>query len=229
MTSSGTYGFSPAASNLTLSAFARIGIRRTEITAQHMADAEQEANLTQVEMGNRLPNLFSKETYTQVLTESTATYTLPSRLLAFQSAYLTTTSGGVSTDRLIWGFSAFEYSAIPNKTQEGPPTAFYLNTIVPPEITFWPVPDGNATYTFKCIMLRQFQDASLVSGYTVDVAYRALDAWVAKLAHRLARIYAPDKEAIRKADADEAWAVFATTDQERVPMYISINTGNYYQ
>jgi hypothetical protein len=93
------YAYNPAASNLTLSAFARIGIRRTEITAQHMVDAEQEANLAQVDMGNRLPNLFSKETYTQALTESTATYTLPSRLLAFQSAYITTTSGGVSTGR----------------------------------------------------------------------------------------------------------------------------------
>jgi Trk K+ transport system NAD-binding subunit len=52
---------------------------------------------------------------------------------------------------------------------------------------------------------------------------------VAKLAHRLARIYAPDKEMLRKADADEAWAVFATTDQEAVPIYFSMNTGGYYR
>ena len=228
MATTSTYAFNPAASNLTLSAFARIGIRRTEITAQHMADAEQESNLIQVEISNRLPNLFANELYTQALTASTATYTLPSRMLAFQAAYLTTTSGGVSTDRLIFPFSAYEYAAIADKTQEGPPTTYYLNTIVPPEITFWPVPDDNATYTFKARILRQLQDASLRNGYTADVPYRCLDTWVAKLAHRLARIYAPDKEQLRKADADEAWAVFATTDQEQVPLYINPYTASYF-
>lgn len=232
MSTTSLYSFNPAASNLTLAAFSRIGIRRTEITAQHMADAEQESNLVQVEMGNRLPNLFSKETYSQVLTEGTATYTLPSRLLAFQVAWISTSydGGTTSTDRTILPYSGYDYGALPNKTQQGPPTAYYLNTIVPPEITFWPVPDGNALYTFQCYMFRQFQDASLKSGYTIDVAYRALDAWVAKLAHRLARIYARDLEMIRKQDAEEAWAVFATTDQEQVPLYLN-QTGmaNYFQ
>lgn len=193
-----------------------------------MADAEQESNLIQVEISNRLPNLFANELYSQALTAGTATYVLPSRLLAFQAAYITTTSGGVSTDRLVFPYSAFEYAAIADKTQEGSPTSYYLNTIVPPEITFWPVPDDSATYTFKARILRQLQDASLRSGYTVDVPYRCLDTWVAKLAHRLARIYAPDKEAIRKADADEAWAVFATTDQEAVPTYLNLSTGSYF-
>lgn len=228
MSTTGLYTFNPAASSLTLQAFARCGIRRTEVTAQHMADADSESNLVQVELSNRLPNLFAVEDYSQVLTSGVRTYTLPSRLLAFQSTYLTTSTAGVDQDRLIFGYSAYEYSAIADKGQQGPPTTFYLNTIVPPQITFWPVPDDNSTYTFKAKMLRQFQDASLKSGATLDVPYRALDVWVAKLAHRLARIYAPDKEAMRKADADEAWAVFATTDQEAVPTYINCQIGGYY-
>ena len=228
MTTTSLYNFNPAASDLMLAAFERVGLRGPELTAQHLATAFRESNLVQVELGNRLPNLFAKETYTQALTESTATYTLPSRMLAFQAAWITTTSGGVSTDRLIFPYSAFEYAAIADKTQEGSPTSYYLNTVVPPEITFWPVPDGTATYTFKCYMLRQFQDVSLKSGYTVDVAYRALDVWVAKLAHRLARTYAQPLEAMRKADAEEAWAVFATTDQEQVPIYLNAAIGRYY-
>lgn len=193
-----------------------------------MADAAQESNLIQVELANRLPNLFAKEDYSQVLTEGVATYTLPSRFLAFQAAWLTTTSAGVDVDRLVFPYSAFEYAAIGNKEDEGPPTSYYLSTVVPPQITFWPVPDGNATYTFKAFILRQFQDASLKLGYTLDVPYRALDTWVAKLAHRLSRIYAPDKEVLRKQDADEAWAVFATTDQEQVPLLIQPSMVNYY-
>ena len=220
MTTTSTYAFNPAGSNLTLSAFARIGIRRTEITAQHMADADVEANLTQVEISNRIPNLWAKELYTQALTEGTATYTLPSRLVALQTAYITTTSGGVSRDQLIFPYGVIEYDAISDKTQEGPPTAYWLDTVVPPTITFWPVPDGNATYTFKSHLLRQLQDFSLASGYTVDLPYRWLDVLVAKLAYRLARIYAPDKEAARKIDAEEAWVIAATTDKEQVPTYL---------
>lgn len=228
MTTTATYAWNPAGSNLTLSAFARIGIRRTEITAQHMADALNEANLAQVEISNRIPNLWSKELYTQALTAGTATYTLPSRLVALQTAYVTTTSGGVSTDRLIFPYGVMEYDAIADKTAEGPPTAYWLNTIVPPEITFWPVPDDSATYTFKSHLLRQLQDFSLVSGTTSDVPYRWLDVLVAKLAHRLARIYARELEAQRRADAEEAWTYAATTDKEQVPGYILPSLNSYW-
>lgn len=229
MTTTSTYAFNPAASDLSLAAFERIGIRGPEITAQHMASAVRESNLVQVELSNRLPNLFAKETYSFGLSSGTATYELPSRLLAFQAAWLSTDYGsGTATDRLIYPYSAYEYAAIADKTQEGPPTSYYLNTVVPPQITFWPTPDDSATYTFRCYMLRQFQDASLKSGYTVDVAYRAIDTWVAKLAHRLARIYAVPLEAQRRQDAEEAWAVFATTDQEQVPIYIQAQISTYY-
>lgn len=229
MATTGTYAYNPAASNLTLSAFARIGIRRTEITAQHMADAEQEANLTQVEISNRVPNLWANELYTQTLTAGTATYVLPPRLVAFQAAYMTTTTGGVSTDRLIFPYSALEYAAIPDKTSQGQPTTYYLNTLIIPEISFWPVPDANATYTFKARLLRQIQDASLISGASVDMPYRWLDVFVAKLAHRLARIYAQPLEAQRKQDAEEAWAVAATTDQEDVPIYLLPAMSGYWR
>lgn len=212
-----------------LTAFGRIGIRRTEITAQHLADAENEANLVQVTLANRQPNLWTDELYTQVLTESTATYTLSARLIAIQAAYLTTTSGGVSTDRLIWPYSTFEYAALPDKTQEGPPTAYWYNRLATPEISLWPVPDGDATYTLKLRVCRQIQDVGLSSGTTLDLPYRWLDVFVADLAHRLSRIYAQPLEAARKADSVEAWANAATEDQERVPMYISMNIGGYYR
>lgn len=229
MTATGTYAFQPATSNLVLQAYARIGIRRTEIVAQHMMDAYNECNLAQVELSNRLPNLWLDELYTQVLTAGTATYTLSPHLVAFQAPYITTTSGGVSTDRLIFGYSTFEYAAIPDKTQQAPPTSYWLNMQTTPEITFWPVPDDNATYTFKVRQLRQIQDASLAGGTTPDIPYRWLDVYVAKLAHRFARIYAPQIEDKREMDAEKAWAIAATTDKEQVPGYL-VPTGllNYY-
>lgn len=50
MALSSTYGFNPNLGEVTLAAFARIGVRRPEITQQHMADAKFEANLLQSDM-----------------------------------------------------------------------------------------------------------------------------------------------------------------------------------
>jgi hypothetical protein len=193
-----------------------------------MADADQESNLVQVEISNKIPNLFANELYSQVLTSGTATYTLPSRLVAFQAAYLSTTSGGVTVDRLLFPLSAYEYASLGSKNTSGPPTSYYLNTVVPPQITMYPVPDDGATYTFKARMLRQLQDASLVSGSTLDLPYRWLDVWVAKLAHRLSRIYARELEQQRRADAEEAWTIAATTDKEQVPIYFNAAISRYF-
>jgi len=80
--------------------------------------------------------------------------------VAFQAAFISTTSGGVSTDRLIFPLSVFEYSAIADKTQVGPPTSFWLNMQATPQITFWPVPDNAATYVFKARQLRPQQEGA---------------------------------------------------------------------
>lgn len=237
MASSGTYAFGPAASNLTLTAFGRCLIRRTEITAQHLADADSEANLLQVEWSSRQPNLWTSELYTQALTASDGDYDLPARMVAIQAAYITTTSGGVSTDQIIWPLSTFEYSSIPDKTQEGVPTSYWYNRTITPSIKLWPVPDGNATYTLKLRILHQIQDASLVSGVTLDLPYRWLDAWVTGLAARLADIY-PDALIKSKgpnaitdmwAKAERSWGIAATEDQERVPQYLNCSTAQYFQ
>ena len=221
MTTSGTYAFNPPTANLGLQAFARIGIRRTELTAMHLMDLYNEANLVQVELSNRIPNLWLDEMHEFELEEGTATYDLPQRLVAFQAPVISIDSGSTTIDRLIMPYSTYEYAAIPNKEEEGPPTCYWLNMLETPEITFWPVPDDAATYTFKVRMLRQIQDAVLINGTTTDVPYRWLDVYVAKLAHRMSRVYARDLEQARKQDAEEAWTYAATTDKEAVPTYIT--------
>lgn len=230
MASTGTYSFGPAASNLTLTAFSRIKIRRAEITSQHMADADTEANLLQVEMGNRVPNLWRQEIYSISLTESDADYDLPARMVGIRDAYLTTTSGGVSTDRVVWPLSAAEYDAQPNKTLEAPPQSYYVQKSITPTITLWPVPDGAATYTLKLRLMTQIQDVSQKSGTTLDMPYRWLDVYVAGLAYRLSRIYATELEAVREKDFEKAWANAATLDvEDNTAVYISPSFGGYWR
>ena len=78
-------------------------------------------------------------------------------------------------------------------------------------------------------MLRQIQDAVLINGTNVDVPYRWLDVYVAKLAHRMSRIYARDLEQVRKMDAEEAWVYAATTDKEAVPLYVMPQTDHVWR
>ena len=234
MATSNTYNFATsAASGLTLVAFGRIGIRRTEITAQHLADAASEANLLQVAISNQQPNLWKSAVYPITLTAGTNNYNLPTNMIAIQDIYLNVTpSGGssaTSTDRLLFPLSLFEWDAQPNKTTQAPPTTYVIfKTIPTPTVTFWQTPDSSATYTAYVRYLSQVQDASQISGASLELPYTYLDVYVAGLAHRLSRTYAPDKEIMRKQDYLEALAAAQNTDtQDSVCLYIQPSFDGY--
>lgn len=228
MTTSGTYTFDPGIGDLVLAAFGRIGLRRTELTIQHLTDASTEANLVQVELANKEPNLWKSELYTVSLSQGTSSYSLPARMISPMAVFLTTTQSGVSTDRIMTPISTYEYAAIPDKTVQSPPTVFWYNRQTSPIVVVWPVPDGAATYTLNLRILSQMQDTKLSNGTTLDVPYRWVDCFVAKLAHRLARIYAPQIEDKRAADAERAWEIAAKEDIEYTPMFIYPTLSQYY-
>lgn len=230
MASSGTYAFQPSIGEMAINAFNRIQIRRTEISTQHLADAANEANFVQVEFSNRLPNLWLAETYTVSLTQGTASYTLPARLISPMAVYLTTTqTGGTAYDRIIAPLSTYEYAALPNKTEQGAPTSFWFNRETQPIVYLWPVPDGNAQYSLNLRIISQPEDAKLPNGITAEIPYRWLDAFVAALAARLAVIYKPELEAKRQADAERAWQIAATEDTENVAMFVIPGLNSYFR
>lgn len=230
MTATGTYNFNPAISSLTMSAFARIQIRRSEITAEHLADAEIEGNLAQVAMGNRQPLLWRQEIIEIPLLINTVEYALPSRMIAVRDAYQSTTVNGVTTDNVLWPLSPSEYDAIPNKTLAAPTQTYLITKLVSPTMKVWPVAPATGTYTMKLRILSQIQDASIRNGVTLDMPYRAIDVFVASLAHRLARNWKPELEAVRLADYEKAWSEFTTSDvEDGVPLYVSPAFGGYYR
>lgn len=202
-----------------------------------MDDATNEANLVNVEFTNRQPNLWTDELYTQALTASTATYTLPARMVAIQAAYLTVGTGSSSNDQILWPISTFDYAAIPQKTQESVPTSYWYNRQITPQITLWPVPNSDSTYTLNLRILHQVQDVVLQNGTTLDLPFRWLDAWVSALAARLGDIY-PDALVKTKGPAaiddlwkkaERAWTFAATEDQEHgVGLFIQPQTQAYW-
>src|SRR5262249_58935317 len=120
-------------------------------------------------------------------------------------------------DCFLQSISRTEYASIAVKTTQGFPSQYWFDRLTAPTITFYLVPDGAFAYTAYYYRVRQIQDATVTNGFNVEVAYRFLDALTANLAHRLARIYKPELEQMRKADADEAWAIAAMQDTENVP------------
>lgn len=229
MSTSGTYSFSPALSLLVKQAYGRIGIRGPQIVAEHMKDAEVESNLLLCAWSSDQPNLWLSELISVALVQGTATYTLPSEFVAIQVAYVAQSSGGSAYDRPLGAMSTVEYFSQPNKTTQGPPTSYWFDRQITPQITMWPVPDGAATYTLKIRGVRQVQDASMPNGTGVEIPYRFYDAFTAGLSHRLARIYAPSFEDKRGMDADKAWEKASGKDVEQVPFYISPATNGYYR
>ena len=116
-----------------------------------------------------------------------------------------------------------------NKTQQGVPNVFWFDRLISPTFTLWYVPDSSTTYTLKYYRCTQPQDASLQSGQTPAIPYRFIDAMVADLAHRLARIWKPELEAQRAADAKEAWAEAAINDVENVALNIVPTLTSYFR
>ena len=228
MTSSGTTSFSLSNASIAVSAFSRIQIRRTALLAEHLSDAYVEMNLMQVQFNNLQPNLWKVDLISVPLVGGTATYSVDPNTIQILDAYISL-NGSPQNDRLIFPISRTEYASYPNKTSQGVPSVFWFDRLSSPAITLWLVPDASSTYTLNYYRCSQIQDSNLQSGQTPDIVLnRWLDAMVAELSYRLARIWKPELEAQRGADAQKAWNVAATQDVENVPLNIYPGLSGYY-
>ena len=229
MATSGTYNFGPSVGELVVAAYRRIQIHRSELLTEHFADAKTECNLLQATWANLGPLLWTVDLQTVDLVQGTATYPVPADTVMMLDVYISIPNGdGTTSDRIITPYSRTEYASTPDKSQQGSPTVYWFDRLEAPSFTLWPVPDGTIP-TLSYYRFTQIQDAALSNATTPQLPYLALDAFVAGLAHRLARIYKPDLEAAREADAIKAYNVFSTQNTENVPLYFSPITASYWR
>lgn len=224
---SGTYNFAPSLGEVVLNAYARIGVRRTEILQTHLSDARTEANLLLAKISNLQPNLWTVDQQAVPLLQGSATYSVPAETVMILDVFIR--YGNPTTDRSMYPISRTEYSTYPNKDIQAFPTVFWFDRLISPTITLWPTPDANGPYTLFYYRVRQVQDAEYVNGQNIEIPYLWLDAFTAGLAHRLARIYAPNMEGLRKSDADEAWGIAATQNTENVGVVMSPGLSSYFR
>lgn len=223
MATSGTYAFAPNAGDIVLQAFARIQIRRPALLTEHFADARAELNLMQAAWANRGPSLWTIDQQSVSLVAGTATYSVSASTIGILDAWL---SDG-TTDTPISPMTREDYAAITTKGTTGTPTQFWFSRTVAPTITVYPVP--SAATTLHYFRSRMQQDAEIAGAVQVDVPAMWIDALVAELSYRLARIYKAELEMARKADAAEAFALAMSGDVEKGPLRFAPDLSAYYR
>jgi len=231
---SGTYNFAPSVSECIIAAFSRCRLRRTMITVSHLNDAIMEFNLMLAKLNNLGPNLWTVDLQSIPLVQGAATYSVPAETITILDAYIS--YGTPLTNRILWPMSRTEFASIPNPQQQGFPSQFWYDRLISQTINLYLTPDGNGPYTLNYYRFRQIQDAVATNDLNVEAPSRFLDAIVAELAHRVARIYppedVPDKEAFitaRGQEAAAAWEIAATQDTENAVMYIIPGVGGYFR
>ena len=224
MSTSGTYNYNPPLGSLVINAFARCGIKRTELLAENMENAYQELNNLQSSWSGDGITWWTVELIQQVITSGISTYTIPLNIVSILDVYI----NNGSSNRLIFPFSRTDFASLAEPAEQGFPTVFWWNRVIPSTITLWPTPDNNATYTLNYYAYTQMQDASIRQGGQAQIPYWFIDALVADLAYRLARIYAPALEAVRKQDFAEAYAK-ANKQVETTAIYISPGLSGYFR
>lgn len=230
MATSGTYTFNPSLGELTLYAYNLIGVRNTAVLQEHMEAARMATNMMLSRWANQGVNLWAVDLQTVALVQGQATYSVPSNTVVMLDAYMVIDNGSAPPiDRIILPVSRTEYASYPNKEQEGFTTTFWFDRLLSPTVTLWPVPDGSSAQYLKYYRVRQIQDANLQNGEQVEIPYLWMEAFAFGLAQRLAMVWSPDKIAIMKPLADEAYQIAASQNVETAQQYISPQVSGYYR
>ncbi len=180
--------------------------------------ARRSLNLLMLDWANRGLNLFTIGSGTIPLISGTATYLLPADTVDLIDQVIRTGAGNVSTqaDISCTRISSSTYATLPNKLSTGRPLQVWVQRLLVPQITIWPVPDATTTYTLVYWRLRRIQDAG-TGDTTSDVPFRFLPVLIAGLAYYLSMKIptAYGRMPALKAQYDESWDLASSEDREK--------------
>jgi hypothetical protein len=225
MSTSGTYAFSPNLGDLVINAFAKCGVRRTDLTNQHMSDARMEANLMMSDWAGDGINLWQVQSASFPLTQGTQSYAIPSDRVFILDVYIRQDG----FDRLIFPISRSDYASFAQKDLQGYPTSFWYDRLIDPNMYIWPVADQNGQYTLTYYYMRQAMDSELSNGTQPEVPWYYLNAFADGLAARLAYIYAPERVAVLQPKYDKSWFRALQVGSENVPINLNVAMRGYFR
>jgi hypothetical protein len=217
MATSGTTSFNITIDDTIEEAYERCGVRTN--SGYNIKSARRSLNLLFSEWGNRGINLWKVKSNTQTLTNGTATYSTPSDCSDVLEAVVTVTGG---TQQTLNKISRSEYIAIPNKTDTGTPSQYYVNRLLSPTITLYLAPDTSAVTNIFYYYIARIEDAGAYTN-TADMPYRFYPCMVSGLAFYLSQKVAPDRiQALKLLYEDELKRAL-DEDGQRTSVYITPN------
>jgi len=184
--------------------------------------------------------------------DSTLTITVPSGAFTASEQITGSTSGAVSqlsadpsledvqntidildmvvrrsgSDIAINRMSRGDYLSIPDKDTQGRASQFFVDRLITPTVTIWPVPE-NSTDTLIYYRLLRIDDAD-TSVNTMEVPFRFLPSLVSGLAYCIAMKRAPTRMADLKISYEEDFFRAATEDRDRTSLQL-VPTANSIQ
>jgi len=224
MATSGTTTFDLDLTELVEEAFERCGAELR--TGYDLKTARRSLNLLFADWANRGINLWTLDSGTIAMVAGTATYVLPTDTVDLLDCVIRTGAGSASTqaDLSMQRISEPTYATIPNKLSTGRPLQLWIQRLIAPQITVWPVPDASSTYTLVYWRLRRIQDAGST---TQDIPFRFLPCLVAGLAYYLA-LKLPggyDRLPVLQQQYQESWQAAMDEDREKATLRLVPRVG----
>jgi hypothetical protein len=210
MAVSGSKNFELEVSDVIEEAYERCGVEVR--TGYGLRTARRSLNLMLAEWANRGVNLFSIEQVTTTLTQATANYTLGTDTIDILEMVLRRSGVDYTMDRIGRG----EYLNLPNKTDQGRPSQFFVDRQINPVVYLWQTPE-NSTDQIIYYRLVRIDDADDYNN-TFEVPFRFYPCLVSGLAYYLSVKFAPERTALLKSVYDEEFSRAATEDRDRASL-----------
>ena len=215
MATSGTTSFNITIDEAVEEAYERCGVRTN--SGHDIKSARRSLNILFSEWGNRGINLWKVKSETLTLVNGTATYNTPSDCNDVLEAVVTTTGG---TQQTLTKISRSEYIAIPNKTDTGTPSQYYVNRQITPTISLYLAPDTSAVTNIFYYYLARIQYTGAYSN-TTDMPFRFYPCMVSGLAFYLSQKIALDRVQMLKMLYEDELKRALDEDGQRTSIYIT--------
>lgn len=213
-TPSGTYNFAPDVAELTSEAWERLGIEPETLKARHAKSTRRSLNFMFSEwtaLGFKQPWI---TVYSTTLTQGQINVPLLSPAIDVFHAYLTRSGYDVE----MYPISRHEYEAIPNKSQQGRPTMYWvnydtMNNNAAPTVVIWQA-SQNSTDIINFATFNRAQDVGQANA-GLFIPYPWYEAVAAGLAARLAVKWRPDRLAVLAPLAASAFTTAMGSTREK--------------
>ena len=215
MATSGSTDFDLEIDEIIQDAYERCGYSGTR-TGYQLRSARRSLNLLFSEWGNRGVHIWKVVNHTQSLTAGSTEYTAPTDAADVLEMVFRNSS---SVDTTMTKISRSEYQAIPNKTQQGTPTQYFIQrNRANVKINIYLAPDTTGT-NLNYYYIKRIQDVGAYTN-TSDAPFRFLPCMVSGLAYYVSQKVSPERTQALKLYYEDELQRALTEDSQSTSVHI---------